>query len=42
MEKGARKILIADDEPDIVEILKYNLQNQGYEVATAADGDDAV
>ena len=42
MEKGARKILIADDEPDIVEILKYNLQNGGYEVFTAVDGDDAV
>lgn len=42
MEKGARKILIADDEPDIVEILKYNLQNSGYEVYTAVDGDDAV
>jgi two-component system alkaline phosphatase synthesis response regulator PhoP len=42
MEKGARKILIADDEPDIVEILKYNLQSQGYEVATAADGDEAI
>jgi two-component system alkaline phosphatase synthesis response regulator PhoP len=42
MEKGRRKILIADDEPDIVEILKYNLQKEGYEVATAADGDEAI
>lgn len=42
MEKGARKILIADDEPDIVEILKYNLQKEGYQVFTAANGDEAI
>lgn len=38
----ARKILIADDEPDILEILKYNLTNEGYEVVTAKDGDEAL
>ena len=37
-----RKILIADDEPDILEILKYNLINEGYEVITAKDGDEAL
>jgi two-component system alkaline phosphatase synthesis response regulator PhoP len=37
-----RKILIADDEPDILEILKYNLSNEGYEVSTAKDGDEAL
>ena len=37
-----RKILIADDEPDILEILKYNLTNEGYEVTTAKDGDEAL
>lgn len=37
-----RKILIADDEPDILEILKYNLSNEGYEVTTAKDGDEAL
>src|SRR5688500_1571350 len=42
MEKGGRKILIADDEPDIVEILKYNLQREGYDVFTAADGEEAI
>ncbi|MEN9549291.1 MAG: hypothetical protein RIR12_1882, partial [Bacteroidota bacterium] len=41
MEKS-RKILVADDEPDIIEILKYNLVNEGYEVVTAKDGDEAV
>lgn len=35
-------MLIADDEPDILEILKYNLAGQGYEVITAKDGDEAL
>ena len=42
METKARKVLIADDEPDILEILKYNLTNEGYEVITAKDGDEAL
>jgi two-component system, OmpR family, alkaline phosphatase synthesis response regulator PhoP len=42
MDTKARKILIADDEPDILEILKYNLSNEGYEVVTAKDGDEAL
>jgi len=37
-----RKVLIADDEPDILEILKYNLVNEGYQVMTAKDGDEAL
>ena len=37
-----RKVLIADDEPDILEILKYNLVNEGYQVFTAKDGDEAL
>lgn len=35
-------MLIADDEPDIVEILKYNLEREGYQVTTAKDGDEAI
>ena len=35
-------MLIADDEPDILEILKYNLLDQGYDVVTAKDGDEAL
>src|ERR1700741_1269466 len=42
METKGRKVLIADDEPDILEILKYNLSNEGYEVVTAKDGDEAL
>ncbi len=42
METRIRKVLIADDEPDILEILKYNLSNEGYEVFTAKDGDEAL
>ena len=37
-----KKILIADDEPDILEIIQYNLQNEGYEVATAKNGNQAI
>jgi two-component system, OmpR family, alkaline phosphatase synthesis response regulator PhoP len=42
MDNNARKVLIADDEPDILEILKYNLVNEGYQVITAKDGDEAL
>lgn len=34
--------MIADDEPDILEILKYNLEKEGYTVITARDGDEAL
>jgi two-component system, OmpR family, alkaline phosphatase synthesis response regulator PhoP len=37
-----KKILIADDEPDIVEFISYNLKLQNYEVATAKNGDEAI
>lgn len=36
------KILIVDDEPDIVELLKYNLQKEGFEIFIANNGKDAV
>ena len=38
----AKKILIADDEPDILEIIQYNLQLEGYEVFTAKNGNEAL
>lgn len=42
MELKQRKILIADDEPDILEIISYNLINEGYLVFTAKDGIEAI
>ncbi len=36
------KILIVDDEPDIVEFISYNLRNKGYLINTAHDGVDAI
>jgi len=37
-----KKILIADDEVDILEILQFNLELEGYLVKTAKDGNDAI
>ena len=37
-----RTILIADDEPDILEILNFNLQAEGYDVISATTGNEAV
>ncbi|MEY2905289.1 MAG: hypothetical protein RJA52_1305 [Bacteroidota bacterium] len=34
----SKKILIVDDEPDILEFLKYNLVKEGFQVLTAGDG----
>ena len=42
MNKLDIKILCVDDEPDILEILKYNLSSEGYDVSTAKDGKKAV
>lgn len=36
------KILIADDEPDILEFLQYNLRKEGFQVFSAADGKEAL
>jgi two-component system alkaline phosphatase synthesis response regulator PhoP len=39
---SVKKILIADDEPDILEIIQFNLIAEGYEVITAKNGDEAI
>ncbi len=36
------KILLVDDEPDILEFIEYNLKKEGFEVHTASNGIDAV
>lgn len=42
MKKKDIKILLVDDEPDILEIVSYNLSSEGYEVFTAKNGVEAV
>jgi len=37
-----KKILLVDDEPDIVEFLQYNLQKEGFEVLVSYNGKDAL
>jgi two-component system alkaline phosphatase synthesis response regulator PhoP len=42
MDIQSKKILIADDEPDILEILEYNLSSEGHQIILAKDGDEAI
>ncbi|MFK7750829.1 MAG: response regulator transcription factor [Kordia sp.] len=42
MKKKEIKILLVDDEPDILEIVGYNLSSEGYQIFTAINGVDAV
>ena len=42
MKKRNTKILLVDDEPDILEIVGYNLAQEGYQIITAANGKEAV
>ncbi len=42
MKKKDIKILLVDDEPDILEIVSYNLTAEGYDVFTAKNGLDGV
>lgn len=42
MDTTRKKVLIVDDEQDILEIIKYNLTKEGYETYTAKDGNEAL
>lgn len=42
MKKKDIKILLVDDEPDILEIVGYNLSNEGYQISTAENGVQAI
>lgn len=42
MSKPSQKVLVIDDESDILELLQYNLKKEGYEVKTSTDGKRAV
>ncbi|MEI7508557.1 MAG: response regulator transcription factor [Flavobacterium sp.] len=42
MKKKDIKILLVDDEPDILEIVGYNLSQEGYKVVTASNGREAI
>ena len=42
MKKKDTKILLVDDEPDIIEIIRFNLEQNGYQISTASDGLEAI
>ncbi len=42
MENAQFKILLADDEPDVLEFLSYNLRKEGYQTLKAKNGRDAM
>ena len=42
MKKKEIKILLVDDDPDVIEIIRFNLDQQGYSISTASDGKKAI
>ena len=36
------KILVVDDEEDILELVRYNLNKEGYKIVCAASGEDSL
>lgn len=42
MTSNKENILVVDDEADLVELVRYNLQKEGYAVKTASDGETAL
>jgi len=42
MKKKDTRILLVDDEPDILELIGYNLSSEGYQITTAENGIEAI
>lgn len=42
MSTAKQKILIVDDEPDILELVEYNLKKEGYQVFSASNGQEGI
>jgi len=42
MQSKTSRILLVDDDPDIIEFLSYNLKKEGFEVETAQNGEDGL
>tara|TARA_A100001011_G_scaffold400582_1_gene516506 strand:- start:30720 stop:31406 length:687 start_codon:yes stop_codon:yes gene_type:complete len=42
VKRESIKILLVDDEPDIIEIIRFNLEQKGYTIFTASDGIEAI
>ncbi len=42
MSVAKQKILIVDDEPDILELIEYNLKKEGYQVFLASNGQEGI
>ncbi len=42
MSDTSCRILLVDDEPDIIEFLQYNLEKEGYQIASSLNGEDAL
>ncbi len=41
-DKSEIKVLVVDDEPDIIEFIEYNLKREGYQVFTASNGQECL
>lgn len=39
---GTKRVLVVDDEPDLVELVSYNLKKEGFLVSSASDGEEAL
>jgi DNA-binding response OmpR family regulator len=42
VEPGHAEVLVADDEPHLLRLVKFRLEREGYEVLTAVDGEAAL